>query len=286
MHSYLPAIGFDCLRSRDELDAILTSIRKDSKNIREYQKEDGVSFVEIDREFALGLGIRLVGEVDKSGFRLLYYFPYLNSSLLSCTQNVFVNRRVDIEAYTGMSEDIRMGVSLIYYIQNAVDYLEAGEDFFSSKREIILTALANDGKIILPIEASCQAVAKEENLKKREALVNEAKKGNQTAIETLTLEEIDKYSSVMKRLKTEDLFSIVETTFMPCGSESDIYNIIGIIRNKKLVKNRLSGETIYIMELDCNGMPITLAVNKNKLVGEPEEGRRFKGSVWLQGIVK
>jgi hypothetical protein len=33
-------------------------------------------------------------------------------------------------------------------------------------------------------------------------------------------------------------------------------------------------------------MIMEVCINKNKLMGEPEVGRRFKGNVWLQGFVK
>ena len=42
-------------------------------------------------------------------------------------------------------------------------------------------------------------------------------------------------------------------------------------------------EEVYQMLLMCNGIPIDICINKKDLFGEPEVGRRFKGSVWLQG---
>ena len=47
--------------------------------------------------------------------------------------------------------------------------------------------------------------------------MNAARNGDQTAIETLTLDDMDIYSKMSKRLKNEDVFTIVDTYFMPYG---------------------------------------------------------------------
>ena len=60
--------------------------------------------------------------------------------------------------------------------------------------------------------------------------VKEAKNGDMDAIESLTLEDIDLYSIISRRAMTEDIYSIVDTSFMPYGVESDQYSIIGHIQ--------------------------------------------------------
>lgn len=62
-------------------------------------------------------------------------------------------------------------------------------------------------------------------------LIKQAKEGDQDAIDSLTLDEMDLSSQIRRRIKTEDLYSIVETTFVPYGSESDNYMVIGTIIN-------------------------------------------------------
>ena len=37
------------------------------------------------------------------------------------------------------------------------------------------------------------------------------------------------------------------------------------------------------MNLECNDMGFDICINAKDLLGEPEIGRRFKGSIWLQG---
>ena len=67
----------------------------------------------------------------------------------------------------------------------------------------------------------------------------------------------------------EDIFTIVDSTFMPCGVECDQYSVIGEILELYEEKNRYTGESIYIMVLECNSLIITTAINKQHLLGEP-----------------
>src|SRR5699024_11412720 len=59
----------------------------------------------------------------------------------------------------------------------------------------------------------------QEEVQNRMMLISAAKSGDPQAIESLTLEDIDTYSKVSRRLVTEDVFSIVDTYIMPYGVE-------------------------------------------------------------------
>ena len=109
--------------------------------------------------------------------------------------------------------------------------------------------------------------------------------GNQEAIDSLTIDDIDMYTMISRRAKTEDIYSIVESSFIPYGSESDNYTIIGTILDYKLVTNRMSGEQVYCLRIDCNDLTYEVCINKFDLLGEPKRGRRFKGNIWMQGHV-
>ncbi len=39
------------------------------------------------------------------------------------------------------------------------------------------------------------------------------------------------------------------------------------------------------MNIECNDMYFDICINEKDLMGVPEEGRRFKGSIWLQGRI-
>ena len=50
------------------------------------------------------------------------------------------------------------------------------------------------------------------------------------------------YSQVSKRLANEDIFSIVDTYFMPYGIECDLYSIMGEILAVRRTKKHRHGQ--------------------------------------------
>ena len=119
----------------------------------------------------------------------------------------------------------------------------------------------------------------------RNGMIAAARQGDQDALENLTIEDIDTYNELSQRILKEDVFSIVDSSFMPCGVECDQYQVVGEILELEEEINHYTKETVYIMVIECNNLNMTVAVNKADLLGEPAVGRRFKGQVWLQGSV-
>ena len=101
----------------------------------------------------------------------------------------------------------------------------------------------------------------------------------------LTLEDIDTYSMISRRIVHEDLFTIVDTYFMPYGMECDKYSILGEILEVEMRKNEVTEEEICVMKLSCNELVFDVCINQKDLLGEPMPGRRFKGTIWLQGKI-
>ena len=44
-------------------------------------------------------------------------------------------------------------------------------------------------------------------------------------------------------------------------------------------------EELYLLVIESNDVVFEVCINKNNLLGEPLVGRRFKGTIWLQGTV-
>ena len=100
---------------------------------------------------------------------------------------------------------------------------------------------------------------------------------------SLTLEDMDTYALITKRIEKEDVLSIVKSTFMPFGIESDQYTILGEILDFTRLINKYTNETIYAMNIECNDIVFDICINEKDLLGEPAIGRRFKGNIWMQG---
>ena len=116
-------------------------------------------------------------------------------------------------------------------------------------------------------------------------MIAAAREGDEDAIENLTLEDMDTYSMLSKRIMNEDVLSIVDTYFMPYGIESDQYSVLAEIVDYSIVMNQYTNEKVYLLELLCNDLEFSLCINQKDLLGEPEIGRRFKGNIWMQGHI-
>jgi hypothetical protein len=284
------AIGFSNINNRTDLNKLLESIKEEPTKMRSIQQAgDSASLTEIIKEYADGMGIAIRGEMDDNNhFHMEHYFPCIYGQNISTREEVGINKRVDTEAYTGMCDDFRLGVSLIFYLQNVIEYLEKKRQNMpmGTPFGVTLAALSLEGRILLPIEKDEVQVRNiSAETKYRNNLIAEAKKGNQDAIDSLTIDDIDTYAMVSRRAKKEDIYSIVDTSFIPFGSESDNYSIIATITESNLLVNSLTKEEIYDMQLVCNDINFRLCINKRDLLGEPLVGRRFKGNIWMQGSI-
>lgn len=96
---------------------------------------------------------------------------------------------------------------------------------------------------------------------------------------------MDTYTTISNKIQKEDVFSLVDTYFMPYGAECDQYSVLGEITECQLLTNKLTKEQIYLLTICTNELTIDVCVNIIDLFGEPQVGRRFKGTIWLQGLI-
>lgn len=288
IHSYLRAVGFSNLKNRKELDKIIGIVMDQPTQLKKTKISDTETMAEIQKLFGERVGVAIRGIYDEKGFfHLEHYFPFLLGQGVTAKEDVFINKRVDTDAYTGMCDDLRLGVSLIFYLQNVIDFMDSkGMEDTSRIVPLTLSGLSTGGKILLGIEVDekkKESMSREK--KQRNKLIAEAKEGNQEAIDSLTIEEIDTYAMISRRARNEDIYSIVDNSFIPYGSGSDNYSVLGTILNWSCFKNPCSEEEVYELYISCNDMQYNVCINKADLEGEPQVGRRFKGNIWLQGKV-
>lgn len=289
MHSFLRAVGFSNVKDRVDEEKLINLVIEYAAEKQIFRMSEDRSIVEVLLEVSEDTGVVVRGETDARGnFHVAHYFPIHRGSTITTEETVTVNKRVDTDAYTGMCDDYRIGVSLIFYIQNMVDLLK-NPIWKRERREcpVYLSALATEGKILLPVEKSAKEAEKvKADLKTRSALIAEAKQGNQEAMQNLTFDDIDQYAEVSRRVRKEDIYSIVETSFFPYGSESDNYSILGYINRVERLKNSFTKEEFYVLNIECNEMNYDVCIHVDDLLGEPMPGRRFRGNVWMQGRIE
>lgn len=290
MHQYLKAIGFGEIQSKRELYEILTQAEDEYTNHQLILQDDEMDYCEFQKEYGAGIGLTVFGDMDENFiFEREYYFPYFVGTGITSYADVAIERRSDREAYVGICEDSRLSINLIFHVQNTIEYLKElqlkgkGGVNYSS---VTLSAMATEGMILLPLlKDEKQKERQQKEVTNRMRLVNAAKAGDPLAIESLTLDDIDTYSKVSKRIITEDIFSIVDTSIIPYGMECDQYSILGTIMELTTIENELTGEELYVMNLEVNDLRFDLCVPVSRVVGQPALGRRFKGNVWLQGKI-
>lgn len=285
MHKFLRAIGFSDITKKD-LDILIEEIKERPELMKVTTDSEGNEFGEFSREFAPNMGIIVRGSyLEDDSFEVEYYTPYFLGSQVTTQEPIDIEKHSEKESYAGVCDDPRIGVTLIFYLQNVADYLSERKAHSSDVNGgALLAGLSVDGKILLP-EVKKAVKAGRPNQKDRSQLISEARDGDEDAIESLTLEDMDTYSMLSKRVMNEDILTIVSSCFMPYGIESDQYSVLAEIVDLLEIENSLTSDIIYCMRLKCNDMVFDVCINKKDLMGEPEIGRRFKGNIWMQGTV-
>ena len=289
MHSYLRSIGFSDIKNRRQLTPITKEIiaNPTTKNIVTVDAD--TRLVQLNKDFGKPFGISLVGEMDiDNTISFEYYFPYVRSSFIMNQERIYIEKHGDKESYAGVCEDYNLGMTLIFFLTNISDY--ANTKWMNYSNHLItkayMSGLSTSGKVILDIEQlppanrehKCSSV-------NRNKLIEAARQGDRSAMESLTLDDMDIYTQVSRRAHYEDILSIVETNFMPYGIETEHYSIIGNILDCSLCENDYTKEPVYLLNVETNEMLMAIAINEKDLLGTPAPGRRFKGEIWLQGNV-
>ncbi len=289
MHSYLRAIGFENLRTREDIQNLI-AMTVQKADTRSYVTKDGEKLLgEFCKDFADGIGICVCGEFNEQDkFLYDYYYPYVRGNGVSTEEDVTVQRHSAKESYAGVCDDLRVGVTLIFYLQNMIPYIKVqNENRFPVRgTTLTLSALSLKGTVMMPIaKTDSERNFSSKRKRAREALMNKARKGDESAIESLSIEDMDTYSAVSKHIKYSDIYTLVDNYFMPYGVECDQYSVMGEIEECREVTNRLTGQTLVLMTINCNELVFDVCINRKDLLGEPMPGRRFKGNIWMQGYV-
>lgn len=284
------------MKRRDEFEKLVQLCAQDAtsrayttNSSEEEDAENETMTAVFCRDFAEGLGLAVCGEFDEANrFSYEYCFPYLQGEGITSYEDITVERHAEKESYAGICDDVKVGVSLIFYLQNMVSYLkiENNDNLPIRGTSLTLAGLSCQGTIMMPLLKNETDKKKTQKASSsRNQLIEAARKGDEEAMESLTLEDMDTYTSISKKIHKDDVFTIVDTYFMPYGVECDQYSVLGEILDYAVVENILTNEKIIKLTILCNELTFDVCINKIDLFGEPEVGRRFKGVIWLQGKI-
>lgn len=270
MHRFLKSAGFpDYLDEKGAIALLEQEVARPENLYEELNIETGTAL----REYRLMLN----GAVGIcTGFLipehhdpvLAYYFPFCETFDTESTADCILEPHTYTETYSGIIDDLAPGISLIFHMSNSLDFkrkILAGTDPLRSFRGTHLSAFAVEGKVLLP-------VVKPEDLPPTPIMDN-------------TYMEEDEQIFLLERMQTEDLYSVVDQTFIPWGVECDQYSIVGEITEVGELINNLTGIPLWLLKVNCNDVNFRLCMRKDDLLGEPLAGRRIKCGIWLSGHV-
>ena len=213
MHAYLKTIGFSKIKTTKELQEILRDVVENYDRKKIVETEEHHLFAEFSKEYAYDCGITVCGEIDVNNrFQMEYYYPYFEGGQISSYEEVSVERHVDKESFAGACDDMRLGITMIFYLTHAAEYLEMKQKNALQPLPLPLSVsgLAAEGKILLPIQKDPEQVEKERrSTQQKNSLISAARNGDEDAMESLTMDDIDTYAMISQRLTKEDVFSIV-----------------------------------------------------------------------------
>lgn len=289
MHEYLEAIGFSGLETRKQLKSLLSDVQESYDYEESRASVHDIDFCEYRKQYGENIGLSIFGGLDEYGeFETEYYVPYFQGKGITSYADITVEKHIEKEMYVGICEEPKIGINLIFHLQNLMEYKQKKLLGAIKKKSatVTLSGLAKEGLILFPIEKTeVEEKSGMEESRNRMMLLSAARDGDKKAIETLNLENMKLYSQITKKLETEDILSLVDTCFMPYGIECDCYSIVGIILEIQETANELTEEELYIFTLDVNELIFDVCIPKHKVFGEPAVGRRFKGNIWIQGRI-
>ena len=286
MHGYLKAVGLGTYDTRRAYASLIEKVTEnpDVTSIVQTGQDSHVAVLFSLMTEASGLAVCGEYEEDEH-FRTDFAFPFVRADAVSSTAPCSVQRRTGGDGYEGLCDDYRIGMPLIFHLNNFARLLQTGrnpEDITS----VSFSGLASDGKILLPTFDTADREKTKVRAEERTRQIEQAMGGDQQAMERLSFQEMNLFATVNSRLQKEDLYSVIESFFMPSGMETDQYALMGEITACTPWENRMTGAKGWFLEVTAADIPVRVSIAADDLMGDPQPGRRFKGNIWLQGTVE
>ena len=286
MHDYLRAVGFSRLADRKSLRQMLSLVMTNPDQEYYTEAKDMPVYWEKSRDFLPGAGLTVRGDTDENGMLAYeYFFPHYHGSHVSFTGTVDLEKEFEREEYNGVCEPSDMGIVMVFHMNRLKDYAARIREYgYLEDSPVRLSALSVRGSILIPLERKQPSDGEKEIQAAESRRYEAAQGGDPEALAELAMHELFLFNTITHRvMEGEDVLSVVETSFMPFGTASDQYSVLGDILNCQEQNNLFSGEKVWQLTVLCNGKLIDICINAEDLTGAPKPGRRFRVTIWLQG---
>ena len=286
MHSFLRSIGFDSVKNRDQEKALVDWVLENPSRMSVVSLDHESNLAMAEKDVNGHAGIAVVGEIGESGGLVPeYYFPYLSSTHISSTAPLSYEKTATRDGFSGMCEDDRLGLALIFDVKNVPDVIRDQQDLQlgnASFQRVMLSMLLREATVLLPIGAK-KSVPANSRRSFEKNLTEAEEQGDLEAVGRLAREEMLRFGRAIQRIRETDVLTVVESFFMPYGMESYSYYFLGDILSSALILNEITKERFYRMVVSVNGVEFTAAVSENDLQGVPAAGLRLKAKGMLMG---
>ena len=129
---------------------------------------------------------------DNDKYWMDYCIPYFTGNVERLYEDLEIERHAEKESYSGLCDDINLGASLIFYLQNVTEYFNKKRYGRSEKNvaRVALSGLSVEGKILFPVYQKMPVMSEIKASQERKKMLQAARDGDEDAIENLTLEEL------------------------------------------------------------------------------------------------
>ena len=226
MHSYLRAIGFSNIKTKSQANILIDNAINNPTTRISTTISTNTSLVQISKDFGEGIGISIIGEYDdRDTLHIEHYFPYLIGENVTQEEEIHIEKHSNNESYSGICEDLNIGMSLIFYLYNIADFVRTKwlNQYAKEPTMVKLSALSIKGNVLFDVlEPPTISQTSKNTTNSRTNLIAAARAGDIDALESLTLDDMDTYTIISRRAKKEDILTIVKSYFMPCGIETEL----------------------------------------------------------------
>ena len=153
MHKFMRTVGFSMYQKKQDMAKLLKRLAKEAEMTGRLAEQEGSRFCELRTEVAPGMGVAMIGEMSPKGtFSREYYFPYVKNPDVSSEAECSIQRHTERETYAGLLDEYRVGISLIFYMENSMEYrMRRSARQPVQPKGAALTGLAVQGKVLLPV---------------------------------------------------------------------------------------------------------------------------------------
>lgn len=284
---YIRALGFSEYNTKEKAEKLVGEVIADPTEKFLWETEDKKVEIEYYKNFGKDFGLLVRGYIGDDGeINVHSLIPSSTGYYMTHTQEVDVVYLEDQDVYHVFCEEEDSGTPISFFLQNIKEYqdLDDVEEIYTDG--VRLSAYCVEGTVILPIDKDeTDRLLEEEEEKIRKELLDQARKGDEEAMNILDEEALQASEMLQERLKSEDILSVLEGFYVPVGDEDDIYSILGNIEAIEVLTNQYTNEEIFRMKVMCMNIPMDLFVAKKDLMGYPTVGMRIKATCWMHGEI-